>query len=132
MKTPRLGRVQHLIMEVLWECDRATAREITERLNKSQPIAHSTVQTLLRKLEAKRAVGHELHDRTFHFYALVKPESVRTRDTRELIERLFSGSAANLVSYLLKNEEIPSGEMDEIKALITRAASRERTKENKS
>jgi BlaI family penicillinase repressor len=56
---PRLGKVQLEIMQVLWERGEATAREITDTLCLSTPIAHSTVQTLLRKLELKGAVSHE-------------------------------------------------------------------------
>ena len=41
-----------------------------------KPIAHSTVQTLLRKLEAKGAVRHEVHDRTFVFKPLIDSRSV--------------------------------------------------------
>jgi predicted transcriptional regulator len=58
-------------MQVLWERGSATARDITEDLNADEPIAHSTVQTLLRGLEAKRAVGHKIEGRTFIFHALV-------------------------------------------------------------
>ena len=63
MTEPRLGRVQLKIMQVLWEKGRANAREITEALNREAPIAHSTVQTLLRKLEAKGSVAHEAVER---------------------------------------------------------------------
>ena len=52
MRTPqKLGQVQLQIMQVLWERGQATARQITDALNRTQPIAHSTLQTLLRKLK---------------------------------------------------------------------------------
>ena len=70
------GRVQLKIMHVLWKKKRANAREITDALNEVEPIAHSTVQTLLRTLEKKGAIDHELDDRTFIFYPLVKNEKV--------------------------------------------------------
>ena len=56
MSAPRLGRVQLVIMQVLWQRGRATAREITDAINQKEPIAHSTVQTLLRGLEEDHAV----------------------------------------------------------------------------
>ena len=65
MTSTQLGRVQLLIMQVLWDRQRATAREITDTINKSEPIAHSTVQTLLRALEEKSSVSHESEGRTF-------------------------------------------------------------------
>ena len=68
MSHVRLGKVQLKIMHVLWERGRVSAREITDGLNRDEPIAHSTVQTLLRKLEAKGAVGHETLERTFVFF----------------------------------------------------------------
>ena len=77
MTTPRLGRVQLMIMRVLWQRRRATAREITDALNRRQPVAHSTVQTLLRKLEGKAAVAHDVDGRTFVFYPLVEEEKVQ-------------------------------------------------------
>ncbi len=118
--TPRLGRVQLLIMHILWERGTATARDITDELNKSESIAHSTVQTLLRKLEAKGAVGHELADRTFIFRPLVEPDQVRKKATREIVDRFFGGSPAGLVSYLLRHERISANELEQIKNLVSK------------
>jgi len=105
-------------MQVLWEKGQATAREITGALNRAEPIAHSTVQTLLRKLEEKGAVAHDVKDRTFIFRPLVQSERVRRTATREFVDRLFAGSPGGLVSYLLKNERIPRKELQQIRSLI--------------
>src|SRR5258708_2583366 len=70
----QLGRMQFRIMQVLWDRGRANAREITGALNEAEPVAHSTVQTLLRQLEAKGAVGHDAVDRTFVFYPRLKED----------------------------------------------------------
>ncbi|HVC98788.1 MAG TPA: BlaI/MecI/CopY family transcriptional regulator [Pirellulales bacterium] len=119
-----LGRVQLDIMRVLWRRGRANAREITEALNHDAAaagrpaIAHSTVQTLLRKLEAKQAVAHDVEDRTFVFFPLIAEEGVKHRATRELVERVFGGSVGGLVAYLLKEERISRREMAEIERLI--------------
>jgi BlaI family penicillinase repressor len=118
VSSPRLGRVQMRIVQVLWRKGRASAREITEALRRREPIAHSTVQTLLRKLEAKGAVAHDVEDRTFVFYPLVKEEAVRQGAARELMDRVFEGSAAGLVTYLLENERVSEEELAEIRRLI--------------
>src|SRR6516165_11490936 len=77
MGETQLGRMQFRIMQVLWDRGRASAREITDALNESEPVAHSTVQTLLRQLEAKGAVGHEAEERTFVFYPRLKEDRVK-------------------------------------------------------
>ena len=94
------------------------AHELTEELNKDEPIAHSTVQTLLRQLEAKGAVEHKKEQRTFYFSPVVKQENVKKSAARELIRNVFEGSAGGLVSYMLENENVSSKELAEIRKLL--------------
>lgn len=120
MTAIQLGRVQLLIMQVLWDRGRATAREITDTLNAEEPIAHSTVQTLLRGLEEKGSVAHEVEGRTFVFFPLVQEHRFKQSATRDLVERVFGGSAGNLVAHLLKNENVSREEIEDIRKLINR------------
>lgn len=118
MSQVRMGKVQLRIMRVLWKQGRANARQITDILNREEPIAHSTVQTLLRKLEAKGAVGHELDERTFLFFPLVAEENVKRGATQDLVERVFGGSPVQLMSYLVQHERVSVKELEEIRRLI--------------
>ena len=121
MTAPQLGRVQLLIMQVLWDKGRATAREITDAINSaSEPIAHSTVQTLLRGLEDKGSAAHELDGRTFVFFSMVAEEEFKQSATRDLLVRVFGGNVGSLVSYLLKDEMVSRAEIDEIRKVIDR------------
>lgn len=118
MTATQLGRVQLLIMQVLWENGKTTAREITDAINTIEPIAHSTVQTLLRGLEEKGSVDHEAEGRTFVFFPLVEEANFKQSVTRDLVQRVFGGKAGSLVSHLLKNEKVSAKEIDEIRSLI--------------
>jgi BlaI family penicillinase repressor len=120
----RLGKVQLEIMQVLWRRGRATAREITDDLSASKPIAHSTVQTLLRKMEAKGAVAHEIEERTFVFVPLHEENEVTAGATRDLLARLFGNSVPELVAHLLQHERIAPHEMEQIKKMIEEADSK--------
>ena len=120
MTAQRMGRVQLRIVKVLWERGAATAREITDALNETEPIAHSTVQTLLRGLEEKDSVSHEIEGRTFVFFPRVEEDSFKQSATRDLVQRVFGGNAATLVAHLLKNENVSRKEIDEIRKLINR------------
>jgi BlaI family penicillinase repressor len=151
MTETRLGRVQLRIMRVLWQRGRANAREITDALNAEEPIAHSTiahstiahstiahstiahstVQTLLRQLEEKGSVAHDVMERSFIYYPLVQEARVTHSATRELIDRVFGGDAAGLVAYLLREERIPRKELRALRELIEEMASgRGREKSN--
>lgn len=121
MTATQLGAVQMKIMQVLWERESATARQVTEDLNQlypDDPIAHSTVQTLLRGLMDKGAVRHHTEGRTFVFEAIIAEEKVRKTATRDLLKRVFDGNASELVSHLLAHEKVSQAELDQIKKLI--------------
>ena len=118
MNTIRFGRLQLRIMKILWRRTRANAREITDALNEQAPVAHSTVQTLLRKLERKGAIAHEIEDRTFVFIPLVEEQKATRSVTREFLDGVFGGSVAGLMAHLLKNEKIPRKEWERIRKLI--------------
>jgi BlaI family penicillinase repressor len=113
-----LGRLQFRIMHVLWDKTRAHARDITETLNCSEPVAHSTVQTLLRQLEAKGAIGHDVEDRTFVFFPKLIEEQVKQSATHELVERVFGGDVRSLVAHLLRHEKLSQTELNELRRLI--------------
>ena len=118
MAETQLGRMQFRIMQVLWDRGKASAREVTEALNAAEPVAHSTVQTLLRQLEAKGAVGHEAAGRTFVFLPKLKEDKVKKTAASDLLERVFGGSVGNLVAHLLKHERLSRAEVDELRRLI--------------
>ena len=122
MGTTSLGRVQLMLMQVLWTRGKATAREITDDLNKLEPIAHSTVQTLLRGLEDKKAVQHKAEGRTFVFFPLVIEANFKRSATLELLTRVFGGKASDLVSHLLTEETVSHEELAEIRKIINRKA----------
>jgi BlaI family penicillinase repressor len=114
----KLGKVQLDIMTLLWDKGEATARDLTDALSEREPIAHSTVQTLLRTLEAKGAIRHELRDRTFVFKAVWKRDDVETTAVKDLLSRVLRGSAYELVAHLLKTEEVPDEELKKLGELI--------------
>ncbi len=118
MTATQLGRVQLLIMQVLWDKGQATAREITDTISQREAIAHSTVQTLLRGLEEKKAVAHQAEGRTFVFFPLVKEQQFKDTATRDLVERVFAGDAANLMAHLLSDKKVSRKEIDQIREMI--------------
>lgn len=118
----RLGSVQLRIMRVLWSEGEATAREITDTLSRDEEIAHSTVQTLLRKLEAKGAVGHERRERTFYFKPLIAENQVSRSAAHDLLARVFQGSVVGLVANLLDHEEVSKEELARLRKMIDEKA----------
>ncbi len=124
MTKAKLGQVQLQIMQVLWRLGRASARQLTEELDKESPTARSTVQTLLRQMESKGFVAFEQVDRTFMFYPLVDQDEYKASATKSLLQSVFDGNGSSLVLHLLEHEKISAKELAEIKKTIDRKRKR--------
>src|SRR5450432_259903 len=113
----KLGAVQLEIMKILWARGEATAREITDSLEAQHHLAHSTVQTLLRKLEIKGAICRDDSSRIFVFRPLWREADTTAGATSDLLVRKFGGSVSGLVSHLLSHEKISPDEMAKLREM---------------
>ena len=119
-----LGELQHAIMRVLWECDEATVAEVHEALFEKRGLAPTTIATMLRKMEDKGVVAHRVEDRHFVYRATVTEDTVRSSMVGELLDRLFAGDPAALVSHLVADHAIDEEEIERLRALLKRTEPR--------
>jgi len=99
-KQPRpknLGEVEQLVMDCIWDQRSATAEQCREALASSRPMKDSTIRTVLRRLEEKGYVTHEVEGRTFIYHATEARQNVAVRAVKNIIEHFCGGSAEQLV-----------------------------------
>src|SRR5437867_3726892 len=94
----RLGDLQLQIMKVLWERSEATVADIHQALS-ARDLAYTTIATMLRKMEERGLVTHRLEGRSFVYRAAVEAGEVSTGMAGDLLDRLFSGSLADMVHH---------------------------------
>ena len=116
--SPRLGRLEAQIMNVVWKRGSATVHEVKDTLGRGRKPAYSTILTMMRKLEAKGFLEHGVQDRKYVYRAAIDQQRVRRSVIHDLVERLFEGSPALLVSSLLEQEGVSDEEMAEIRKLM--------------
>ena len=104
-------------MTVVWDKQRATVAEVVDALGK-RAVNYSTVQTLLRILEAKGYVAHEKAGRAFVYRPLIDQHQARRRALTHLLARLFDNSPALLVTNVLEDERIDPSEIERLKNLL--------------
>ncbi|MHC4659641.1 MAG: BlaI/MecI/CopY family transcriptional regulator [Planctomycetota bacterium] len=114
----RLGRLELQIMSVVWERGKATVHNVKDALSRGRKPAYSTILTMMRKLEAKGYLTHEVQERTYVYYPTISRETVRHGVLGDLVERLFEGSASLLLTSLVEQNRISEKELREIQKLI--------------
>jgi BlaI family transcriptional regulator, penicillinase repressor len=108
------------LMNVLWEQGPSTVAEVRDRLD--DPLAYTTVLTMLRTLEAKEYVGHDEEGRAHRYKALIAPDAARRSALRALSSKLFNGSAELLLTHLVSDQKLTAAEVKRIRALLDRKA----------
>ena len=120
MKQTPLTNAELAVMDLLWQNDRLTARQIREQLYpdsvKSQ---HGTVQKLLQRLEDK---GYVKRDRSLavHFFsANITRQTYAGMQLEALADRLTAGSFAPLITHLVEQKKISREEIARIRAVLS-------------
>jgi predicted transcriptional regulator len=119
--SPALTDAEAQVMAVLWRLESATVGDVVAALNEQRAVTYSTVQTILRILEAKGYACHDKVARAFVYRPVVDAHQARRRALRHLVSRLFEGSPSLLVLNILEDEEIDAAERRRLKKLIDRA-----------
>ena len=120
-----LGELQHAIMRVLWQRDEATVAEVHEALREERGLAPTTIATMLRKMEDKGVVAHRVEGRHFIYRPVVSEDEVRSSMVGELLDRLFAGDPAALVSHLVEDHDLDDAEMRRLKGLLDDAEAKD-------
>src|SRR5580658_1278970 len=103
MRPKNLGEVEQLVMDFLWTHGPSSSEACREALASSRPMKDSTIRTVLRRLEDKGYLQHEVDGRTFIYKALDARQNVAVRAVKSIIDRFCGGSAEQLVLGMVDN-----------------------------
>jgi len=115
---PGLSQSELETARVLWELGEATVREVHEAFTARRPADFTTVQTWLRRLEAKGYVKTRLEGRNRVYSARVRPKTVIRETVDDLLERLFGGDALPLMRHLIEERGITDDNLAELRRLL--------------
>src|SRR5260221_7390901 len=113
-----LTELQLAIMRVLWQRGEAAVSLVHEETMPERELALTTVATLLTRLEKAGLVARRQAGRHYRYRALVSEEEVRRSMISGLAARLFDGDVTALVSHLLAEGDIASGDLERVRRLI--------------
>lgn len=125
LKTHKLGDLQLAIMKVLWRNQEASVAEVHQALLKERGLAATTIATMLMKMEQKGVVAHRSEGRRYIYRSLASEAEVRHTMVGEITDRLFNGSPAALVSYLLEAHEVDAQDLEELESLLAELQNQE-------
>lgn len=104
------------VMTVLWDLGSATVAEVQERL--ADPLAYTTVLTVLRTLEEKGFVGHTEEGRAHRYHPTVARKAAQKSAADRLITRVFGDSPELLLQQLVSDRRLSEAQLRRIRSLL--------------
>lgn len=121
MDAPRdiaLSDLQLSLMRVIWSRGEASTADVAAALAGSRDLAHTTVATLLSRLEKRGLLAASREGRQVLYRARVAEHEVRRSMVSGMLDSLFDGDAQALLAHLLREREIAPDDLAKARALL--------------
>jgi len=116
LETIKLFDSELKVMEVIWQKEPITAKDVSILLQGSIGWNKNTTYTILKKLVDKKIIMRGEPD--FVCTSLVKKSEVQSAETNNLIEKFYNGSKKMFFATFLQNEKLSKEEVEFLKGLI--------------
>src|SRR5215472_7716225 len=117
--------LEQIVMDYVWAHPGCTAETCREGLAGQRKLKDSTIRTILRNLEEKGYVTHNVDGRTFVYRAADSKRNVAVQAAQQLIDRFCGGSVEELLVGLVDNQVL---EPKQLRRLAEKIASRKEKK----
>ncbi|MBS1654632.1 MAG: BlaI/MecI/CopY family transcriptional regulator [Bacteroidetes bacterium] len=111
MKT--LTKAEEQVMQVLWKLEKAFLRDIVDAMPNPKP-HQNTVATLLKILVEKEFVAITVLGRQHEYHPTVSKDEYSKRTMKQMVKGYFEGSFSNVVSFMVKENNISIEELESL------------------
>lgn len=118
-ETPKPPTASELeILRVLWERGPSTVKDVHEALSATKPVGYTTVLKLLQIMTVKGLVSRNEHDRAHVYEAYQPAERTKRQLAGDMLQKVFGGSASELVMHALSGRKASHEEIEEIRRML--------------
>jgi BlaI family penicillinase repressor len=126
MDQPAPTQAELEILNVLWRRGPTTVREVHDAVAGKRDVGYTTVLKLMQLMAEKGLVTRDESARSHIYVAAVPEQRVKRRLVTDMMERVFEGSAADLVQQALSSRKASKKEIEQIRDLLDRHSRGER------
>lgn len=116
---PSASKSELEIARIVWELGEATLRQVYERIPADRQIDIKTVQTYLRRLEAKGYLKSKIEGRQRLYRQRVQASKVVRENVNEFVDQLFGGEVLSLMQHLVQDRGLTRDEVDQLRDMLT-------------
>jgi BlaI family transcriptional regulator, penicillinase repressor len=117
---PRPTEGELELLTILWHKGPCTVRDLHDEISSRRTIGYTSVLKVLQIMTEKGLVEREESARAHIYRPAGTQQETQSQMVRDMSERLFSGSAAQLALHALALQPVSEQELDELRTLIDR------------
>jgi predicted transcriptional regulator len=118
VKPAKLSKMELQIMEVLWKRGQASIREIQEAFPEKKRPAYTTIQTMVYRLEGKKAVSRVKKVGNFHIFEAAVSRKLAQRKLVDDFLALFGGRAQPVMAHLIESGRLTLADVKEAEKIL--------------
>jgi BlaI family transcriptional regulator, penicillinase repressor len=127
MMSRKMSKLELQIMEVIWTKGSASIREVQESFPESGRPAYSTIQTMIYRLEVKRALRRTKKVGNFHIFEAIISRDLAQRKLIDEFLAIFGGQSKPVMAHLIESGKLTLEDVKEAEKALRRIA-KEKTK----
>lgn len=113
-----LTEAEWAIIKAVWEHEPCTAPDVTEALAEKRQWSYSTVKTMMDRMVDKGLLATQKIRNLILYRSTITQEDAQKGEVLRTLKRAFDGALTPMMQFLLKNEEISAGEIEELKKML--------------
>ncbi|HUE17484.1 MAG TPA: BlaI/MecI/CopY family transcriptional regulator [Planctomycetaceae bacterium] len=117
-KRPALAKSELEVARIVWQLGEASVRQVLDALPADRNLDFKTVQTYLRRLEAKGYLRTRREGRALVYVPRVRRDQVVREVIDDLVQRLFGGDSLPLFQHLIHDRGLTDAEVEQLRALL--------------
>ncbi|HEY7189011.1 MAG TPA: BlaI/MecI/CopY family transcriptional regulator [Vicinamibacterales bacterium] len=113
-----LTDLENDVMKVVWSSGPCSVEAVHDVVARTRDVKETTVRTLLRRLEHKGYLRHEVDGRAYVYHAVEPSRSLAARAVRQIIDRFCHGSVEELVSGMVDAQVLSATELKRLEQYV--------------
>jgi BlaI family transcriptional regulator, penicillinase repressor len=113
-----LTDLENDVMKVVWSSGPCSVEAVHAVVSRTRDVKETTVRTLLRRLEHKGYLRHEVDGRAYVYHAVEASRSLAARAVRQIIDRFCHGSVEELVSGMVDAQVLTASELKRLEQFV--------------
>ena len=115
---PQISEAEFEVMQVIWEHSPVSTNQVVDILTEKTDWSPKTIQTMLIRLEKKKAVTHEKKGRVYIYTPLVDREEYVAEQSDAFLDKFFGGALDRMVVSYLSRNDISQEDLEDLRKIL--------------